>query len=65
MVQAAILAVGTTISRVVVGAGGGFEAANLMKATLSADHRVVDGAMAAEWLQAFRGYIEDPLTMLV
>lgn len=63
--QAAILAVGTTSSRVVVGADGSFEAASILKATLSADHRVVDGALGAQWLQAFRGYIEDPLTMLV
>ena len=63
--QSAILAVGTTSSRVVVGKDGSFEAASIMKATLSADHRVVDGAMGAQWLQAFKGYIEDPLTMLL
>ena len=36
-----------------------------MSATLSCDHRVVDGAMGATWLQAFRGYIEDPVTMIL
>ena len=36
----------------------------MMACTLSCDHRVVDGALGAQWLQAFRGYIEDPATML-
>jgi pyruvate dehydrogenase E2 component (dihydrolipoamide acetyltransferase) len=36
-----------------------------MTVTLSADHRVVDGAVGAEWLQAFKGYIEQPVTMLL
>ncbi len=34
-------------------------------ATLSSDHRVVDGAVGAQWLAAFKGYAEDPLTMLL
>ena len=36
-----------------------------MKVTLSCDHRVVDGAVGAEWLQHFRRYIESPLAMLL
>jgi len=44
---------------------GIISAASLMRVTLSADHRVVDGALAAEWLNAFKGYIENPLSMLV
>lgn len=36
-----------------------------MMVTLSCDHRVIDGAMGAEWLQAFKGYIEGPYTMLL
>jgi len=36
-----------------------------MTVTLSCDHRVVDGAVGAQWLQAFKGYIEDPQTMLL
>jgi pyruvate dehydrogenase E2 component (dihydrolipoamide acetyltransferase) len=36
-----------------------------MSVTLSADHRVVDGAVGAEWLQAFKGYIQQPVTMLL
>lgn len=33
--------------------------------TLSCDHRVVDGAVGAQWLQVFRHYLEDPETMLL
>ena len=36
-----------------------------MSVTLSCDHRVVDGALGAQWLQAFRTHIEDPVTMLL
>jgi len=36
-----------------------------MTVNLSADHRAVDGALAAEWMSAFRGYIENPLALLV
>lgn len=36
-----------------------------MIVTLSCDHRVVDGAMGAEWLQAFKAYIEQPVTMFI
>jgi len=36
-----------------------------MKVTLSGDHRIVDGAAAAKWLQVFKGYLEKPYTMLL
>jgi len=36
----------------------------VMTVTLTCDHRVVDGAIGARWLQAFKPLIEDPLTML-
>ena len=36
-----------------------------MSATLSCDHRVVDGALGAEWLQKFKSYLEKPYTMLL
>ena len=62
--QAAILAVGTTSKRVVTSEGG-FSEASIMTVTLSCDHRVVDGALGALWLQAFRSNIEDPVTMLL
>lgn len=65
MLQAAILAVGSSSKRVVVGSSGEFEEGTMMSVTLSCDHRVVDGAMGAQWLQAFRGYIEDPVSMLL
>ncbi len=38
---------------------------NIMKVTLSADHRVVDGALAASFLQTFKGYLENPFSMLI
>ena len=37
----------------------------VLSVTLSCDHRVVDGALGAEVLAAFRGFIEQPVTMLV
>ena len=39
--------------------------ATVMTCTLSVDHRAVDGALGAQLLQAFKGYIDDPLTMLL
>lgn len=36
-----------------------------MNVTLSCDHRVVDGALGAEWLQKFKAYLEKPYTMLL
>jgi pyruvate dehydrogenase E2 component (dihydrolipoamide acetyltransferase) len=62
--HATILAVGAGEER---GAwkGGLFVPATLMTVTLSVDHRAVDGALGAQALQAFKGYIEKPLSMLV
>ena len=62
--QGAILAVGAGEERPVVREGQ-LAVATVMSVTLSADHRVVDGAVGAEWLQAFKGYIEAPVTMLL
>ena len=42
-----------------------FKTSNFVWVTLSADHRLVDGAVGAQWLQAFRAYVEDPDTMLL
>jgi pyruvate dehydrogenase E2 component (dihydrolipoamide acetyltransferase) len=39
--------------------------ANVMTVTLSCDHRVVDGAVGAQWLQAFKKYFEKPINMLL
>ncbi len=62
--QGAILAVGAGEERPVVH-DRQLAVATVMTVTLSADHRVVDGAVGAEWLQAFKGYIEAPVTMLL
>ena len=62
--QAMILAVGAAEQRPVV-KDGALAVATVMSCTLSVDHRVVDGALGAAFLQAFRGLIEDPLTMLL
>lgn len=62
--QAAILAVGATISTPAVDAKGQVVAQPRMKMTLSCDHRVIDGAMGAQFLQTLVSYLEDPLNML-
>lgn len=59
-----ILAVGR-IKEVVVKKGSGFEVTNIMKVTLSCDHRSVDGAVGAAFLQTLKKYMENPVTMLV
>ncbi|CAB3914750.1 pyruvate dehydrogenase complex dihydrolipoamide acetyltransferase [Achromobacter animicus] len=63
--QAAILAVGAAERRPVVDADGQLIAATVMTVTLSADHRVVDGAVGARWLAAFRALIENPVRILL
>ena len=62
--QAAILAVGAGEKRPAV-RGDALDIATVMSVTLSADHRIVDGAVGARWLQAFKGAIENPVTMLL
>jgi pyruvate dehydrogenase E2 component (dihydrolipoamide acetyltransferase) len=62
--QSAILAVGAGEQRPVVKKGA-LAIANVMTVQMSCDHRVIDGALGATWLEAFKGYIEDPVTMLV
>lgn len=64
--QAAILAVGTSVKNVVPADNeAGFEERTQMKVTLSCDHRVIDGAVGAQWLQAFKRCIEDPLELIM
>ncbi len=63
--QATILAVGAAARRPVETAGGGFRFVSQMTVTLSCDHRVVDGALGAELLAAFRHFIEHPVTLLI
>ncbi len=62
--HATILAVGAGEERAVVKKGQ-IVVANVMSVTLSTDHRAVDGALGAELLQAFKGYIEKPMSMFV
>ena len=60
-----ILAVGRIKEIVVKKADGSFDTTNVMKVTLSCDHRSVDGAVGASFLQTLKKYIENPVTMLV
>ena len=62
--QSAILAVGAGEQRAVV-KDGALAVATVMSVTLSADHRIVDGALGAQWLQAFKGFVQNPVTMLL
>jgi pyruvate dehydrogenase E2 component (dihydrolipoamide acetyltransferase) len=62
--DSAILAVGA-IKEKVVKKGDGFGVTNIMKLTLSCDHRSVDGAVGASFLQTLKKYLENPVTMLV
>ena len=62
--QAGILAVGKGEQRAVV-KNGALAIANVMTVTLSCDHRAIDGAVGAEFLQFVKGFLEEPLTMLI
>ena len=62
--QGCILSVGAGEQRPVV-KNGQLAVATVMTVTLTCDHRVVDGATGARWLQAFKALIEDPITMIV
>jgi pyruvate dehydrogenase E2 component (dihydrolipoamide acetyltransferase) len=62
--QSCILAIGASNERVVVKKGE-MKIANVMDITLSCDHRVVDGAVGAKFLQSFKNFIENPVTMFV
>ena len=62
--DSAILAVGA-IKEKVVKKGDGFGVINIMKLTLSCDHRSVDGAVGAAFLQTLKRFLENPVTMLV
>ena len=62
--DSAILAVGR-IKEIVVKKGDGFAVSNVMKLTMSCDHRTVDGAVGAAFLQTLKKYLENPVTMLL
>jgi pyruvate dehydrogenase E2 component (dihydrolipoamide acetyltransferase) len=61
--DACILAVGG-IKETVIVKDGQFKASNVMKVTLSCDHRVVDGAVGSAFLQTLKGLLEDPVRIL-
>jgi pyruvate dehydrogenase E2 component (dihydrolipoamide acetyltransferase) len=62
--QGAILAIGAGEQRPVV-KDGALAVATVMSCTISCDHRAIDGAVGAEFLAAFKGFIQDPITMLL
>jgi pyruvate dehydrogenase E2 component (dihydrolipoamide acetyltransferase) len=62
--QAGILAVAAGEQRPVV-KNGALAVATVMTVTLSVDHRVVDGALAAEWVSVFKSIVEDPLSLML
>jgi pyruvate dehydrogenase E2 component (dihydrolipoamide acetyltransferase) len=63
--QATILAVGAARRQAVEREDGGIAFASVLSVTLSCDHRVVDGALGAELIAAFRELVAQPVTMLV
>ncbi len=62
--NSAILSVGAIVSKPVV-KNGAVVPGNTMKLTMACDHRTVDGATGAQFLETLKGYIENPVTMLV
>ncbi len=62
--EGAILAVGSASPEAVV-RDGVVEARHRMRLTLSADHRIIDGALAAQFLRSLRALIEQPMNILV
>ncbi|MBR9825390.1 MAG: pyruvate dehydrogenase complex dihydrolipoamide acetyltransferase [Alphaproteobacteria bacterium] len=62
--QGMIMSVGSGEKRPVV-KNDALAMATVMTVTLTCDHRVVDGATGAKWLAAFKGFVEDPMTMLM
>jgi len=62
--HAAILAVGAGAKKPIVGADGALTVATVMSTTLSVDHRVIDGALGANLLNAIKDNLENPMTML-
>jgi len=62
--HAAILAVGAGVKKPIVGKDGELAVGTVMSVTLSVDHRVIDGALGAQLLQAIKDNIENPMLML-
>ncbi len=62
--HASILAVGAGTKKPIVGKDGEITVATIMSVTLSVDHRVIDGALGAQFLEAVKTNLENPLAML-
>jgi pyruvate dehydrogenase E2 component (dihydrolipoamide acetyltransferase) len=62
--HAAILAVGAGVKKPIIGADGEIKVGIVMSTTLSVDHRVIDGALGANLLNAIKDNLENPMTML-
>ena len=60
-----ILAVGATIDKPMFDSEGKIERATVLSATLSVDHRTIDGALGAKFLEAIKNYVESPLALLL
>jgi len=63
--DACILAVGTIVKKPIVDKAGIIVVGNMMKVTLSCDHRIVDGATGAQFLKTLKAYLENPIRILV
>ena len=68
--QACALSLGAIIQTVIPASGAAageqdWAVAPIVTATLSCDHRVVDGAVGAQWLAAFKNLVENPVSMLL
>ena len=65
--QSCILAIGGTEKKLILDESSekGFKQVSVMKVTMSCDHRVVDGAVGASWLKAFKNYLESPLSLML
>lgn len=63
--EVGILAIGALEDRVVVGSDGGFTTRKTLRVTMSCDHRVVDGAVGARFLQTLRRLLENPLLLVM
>ena len=63
--QGAIIAIGAGEKKVTIDEKGDFIAIDVINVSLSCDHRVIDGAVAAQYLNKFKYYIENPVTLLM
>ena len=61
--ESMILAVGKATTQFIVGPDGGPVPATILSVTLSCDHRVVDGALGAKWLEKFQSLVENPILL--